>query len=544
MIQGFLFDFDNTIYDYDKPNNAGLEKIIDFIHNYFNISKDIINLKYKKINLNIKNSNNYSNKFNKSIYFKQLLEELNISLLNLDKILEIYNNEFNSNMYLFEGIIELFELLKNKNIKIGIISNNIFYQQYIKLQKLDLLKYIDIIQTSDEIGYEKPNKLIFLSAINKMNINCENIGIIGDNFSHDIESSIEFGLIPFYFKNNNSLDVKLCNKYFEFGNYNDLTTFLNNYFISEQEYIYLSKYFGQSILNIQGQGGNISVKSDGLLLIKSSGCILANTDLNTGFCIVNNNNCINLLKSNELDLKSIKFFGYKIPSMETYFHSFMKKYTIHLHFTLSNIFLCSNQDDKLKKLKINYKIINFYTPGLLLAQKIHELYSEDCDLYFLKNHGLIITSNNCNEVFNIYKYVYEYFNDLLENKYSFEYNCFNINEIIYKKFNKNIVCDIYKNISIDKIYNIKYCFPDLAVYIQNIYKIDNLNQIYQFDTIPEIILVDSNIYIISENLTKLYCIKETLDLYNELSLINYENLEIVEEKKIQNMEQEKYRKNN
>ena len=44
--------------------------------------------------------------------------------------------------------------------------------------------------------------------------------------------------------------------------------------------IYLSKLFGQSVLNIQGQGGNISVKThnDELILIKSSGKILANMD--------------------------------------------------------------------------------------------------------------------------------------------------------------------------------------------------------------------------------------------------------------------------
>lgn len=542
MIQGFLFDFDNTIYDYDLANKAGLDKIFNYLHLIFKIDLNIISNTFNKINHNIKSSNNYAIKFNKSIYFKQLLEEIGIGLSNLDIVLDIYNNEFNNNLTLFNGILELFELLKKNNIKIGIISNNIFSQQYLKLVKLNLIQYIDLIQTSDEIGYEKPNKLIFLSAINKIKLNPENIGIIGDNFNHDIEPALELGLIPFYFKSNIQ-DINIINKYFEFGTYNSLTNFLSNYFNSEKEFIYLTKYFGQSDLNVQGQGGNISVKSNGLLLIKSSGCILANTDLTNGFCIVNNKDCVNMLEQSNGNLKSTKIFGYKIPSMETYFHSFMKKYTIHIHWTLSNIFLCSNQSYKLKDLNINYKIIDYYPPGLVLAQKIYQVYSQDCDLYFLKNHGLIITADKLDELFKIYDNVFEYFNNILNNQYTNELVTFKINKKIYNKFNKSIVCKVYSNISVDKISNIKYCFPDLAVYVQNISNLEELNQIYNFIVIPEIIIYNDTIYILSDNLIKLYCLIETLDLYAKLCE-NYNSLDVIEEKSIQNMEQEKYRKNN
>ena len=37
-----------------------------------------------------------------------------------------------------------------------------------------------------------------------------------------------------------------------------------------------------------------------------------------------------------------------------------------------------------------------------------------------------------------------------------------------------------------------------------IYKVNNLNEIYNFNHIPEVILYNSNIYLISENLSILY----------------------------------------
>ena len=85
MIKGIIFDFDNTLYNYEFANNYSLKKLFEMILFDFNISIEKIKNIYKKINKNIKESNNCSNKFNKSIYIKKLLEELNISLINLSK---------------------------------------------------------------------------------------------------------------------------------------------------------------------------------------------------------------------------------------------------------------------------------------------------------------------------------------------------------------------------------------------------------------------------------------------------------------------------
>jgi putative hydrolase of the HAD superfamily len=556
MILGVIFDFDNTIYDYDACNNKSLLKIFTYIEE--NFKKEDVKEIYKKINNDIKHSNNYCNKFNKNIYFKRLLESLNIPISELDNILKIYNDEFDINLLIsiYPNIEDLLKFLKKDNIKIGILSNNNFKQQYDKLVKLNLISYIDFIQTSDENGYEKPHISMFHSIINKMKIPAENILMIGDNYEHDIEPALKLGLIPFLFKKDDK-NINIENKkFFQFSNYNELIIFYMEYTHTENELIYISKLFGQSIINIQGQGGNISIKTttptqtstNKLLLIKSSGAILGNIDKNSGFCIVDNNGCLNLLKNNSTTpLSSTKVFGSKVPSMETYFHCFMKKYTIHIHFTLSNKFLCCNKLNILDSLELKHKIIDYYAPGLVLAQKIYEEYDEEVDLYFLKNHGLIITNNSLTELINLYKKVLYYFNYLLNHEYTDEIITFNINEIIYHKFNKSIVCRYYNNTKNEYKTNInndiKYCFPDLAVYFQKIYKIECLEDINNFVNIPDLIIYNNNYILIGEILSKLYCMIETMDKYIDLCE-DYENLISIDNIYIQNMEQEKYRKNN
>jgi putative hydrolase of the HAD superfamily len=542
MIQGVIFDFDNTIYNYNLCNKKGLENIFNYISLKYSVNVDYIFNIYNKINTNIKNSNNYANKFNKSIYFKQLLENLSIELKELEIILNLYEDGFNSKIELYPGIIEFILMLKKINIKIGMLSNNLFLQQYSKLLKLNILEYFDYIQTTEEVGYEKPSLIPYLILINKMGIDKENIIMIGDNYNHDIIPALELNLIPFLFTNNNE-DIHIIDKYFKFGSFIKLTSYLEEYFDSENKLIFLSKYFGQSELNIQGQGGNISVKSNNLLLIKSSGCILGNINRNEGFCIVNNSKCNDLLNNMDSKLINSKLFGYKNPSMETFFHCFMKKYTIHIHFTLSNKFLCSFDDNILNELEINNELIDYYLPGLKLALKVKEKYTNNCNLYFLKNHGLIITTDNFDDIFVYFNTVYNFFNNKLSNNYLIEYNTFNITKLIYENFNKSIVCKLYYNIDIKYIINIKYCFPDLAVYIQNIKIINDLKEIKTFLIIPEIIIYSNNIYLLADNLIKIQCIIETLNLYKELCT-NYDNLLIISANKIQNMDEEKYRKNN
>ena len=541
MILGILFDFDNTLYNYDLINKIALNKLFDQLVLNNNLNKTIIESLYKKINNNIKNSNNSNNKFNKTIYIKNLLEILKIPLIYFDKYLKIYEDEFSNNFKLYDNVLELFKYLKLKNIKIGIVSNNIFIQQYNKLKESSLLKYINFIETSDECGEEKPNINIFLNIQNKMNISFENIAYIGDNFEHDIIPSLELKMFPFHFIHNSELILK--NNYIEFGNFNDLNLYFERYFKTTDELIFLSKYFGQSILNIQGPGGNISIKLDDIIFIKSSGAVLGNLSYNEGYCLANNNKCLELLHSGkELELKNSKIFGTKIPSMETFFHSFMKKYTVHIHFTLSNIFFCSDKDFSLNNFPYNYQIIKYIPPGLLLANEVYKKYTNDCDIYFLENHGLIITSDDLNTIISIYENIYSYFNNLLENKFNSELNTFYINKEYYFKKNRSLVVRTL-DYNYEILEKIKYCFPDLAIFIEKIGIFNNLEELYENIDNFNIIILNKEVYLLSENLNKIYYLIELIDKYKTLCEYSYDNLNSINDVKyLQNMEQEKFRK--
>jgi len=521
MIKGVLFDFDSTLYNYEEANNNALDSLFNYISIENEIDKNNVKKEFNKITLNIKKSNNSHNKFNKSIYIKYLIEYLSLPLDKYFDYTKIYEDEFNNSIQLYSGVIDLLELFQSKKIKIGLITNNIFEQQIKKLKKLSILKYFDMIITSAECGYEKPNEMIFINAINKMNIPKDNLCLIGDDYLNDIEPLKKIGIEGFLFKNDDS--NILYDKYFTFGSFSTLTIFFNEYFKTLKEYEFLSKLFGQSTLNVQGQGGNISIKFNSLLIIKSSGSILGNTSYENGYTITQNIENFPVI------------FSSKKPSMEIYFHSFMKKYVIHLHFVLTNIFLCSDNN-----IGNNYIIIDYNIPGKKLAENIYKVYDKNNDVYLLKNHGIIITGDTIDDVINSYIELFLYFNLKLNNLYSDELLCFKINIELYKRFNKSIVCRIYNKYKFDKI---TYIFPDLAVYVSSIERIITLETIKTFNVIPDIILYDNLIFIVADNLIKLYSIMEILDSYNLIINNSYE-IRTIDNEIIQNMEEEKIRKSN
>jgi ribulose-5-phosphate 4-epimerase/fuculose-1-phosphate aldolase len=352
-------------------------------------------------------------------------------------------------------------------------------------------------------------------------------------------------MLPFHFVNVKESSLLLKNNYIEFGSFHDLNIFFERYFNTIDQLIFLSKYFGQSILNIQGPGGNISIKLDEIIFIKSSGAVLGNLSYSDGYCFADNNKCLELLKlGKELELKDSKIFGYKIPSMETFFHSFMKKYTVHIHFTLSNIIFCSNKEEDftLNNFPYKYEIIRYIPPGLLLAQEVYKKYSKETDIYFLENHGIIITSDNLLSIIDMYENIYEYFNHLLDNKFEKELNTFYINKEYYFRKGKSLIIRHidYPYLILQKI---KYCFPDLAIFIEKIGIFNNLEELYENMDHFNIIILNNSVYLCAENINKIYYLIELIDKYKILSEYSYNSLNRIDDiKYLQNMEQEKFRK--
>lgn len=288
-----------------------------------------------------------------------------------------------------------------------------------------------------------------------------------------------------------------------------------------EDFIYLCRMLGGLSELVQYGGGNISVKYNNQLLIKSSGYALADVSKDIGYSILDLEKIKNIdfLSNDEPDLKKYLMNNLN-PSIETYFHIFLKKYVVHLHPTLINLELC--------KANINIKAINYIKPGYDLAREIYKHYNKD-NIIYLKNHGVIFTADTLEELKKIMIETYNSFRknnlflDLKNYIDLYDTICEN-NEILYKL--------PYELQTYSEIKSIEPYTPDIIVYLGT-----NINQE------NSIIHIHDNIYIKADSKYKCYKILEVLETYYYLYKNNSISINSEETKSIQNWDKEIYRKN-
>jgi len=181
----------------------------------------------------------------------------------------------------------------------------------------------------------------------------------------------------------------------------ELFAFIETYIAEFNKFVYLSETIGKDLNMCQNGGGNISVKVQDYMVIKSSGFNLKDVYKLGGYSVVRPN--IFALSSaeifDELVIGSVVSEKYKRPSMETGFHSLLDKYVIHVHPIYLTTLLClENSKELMKQLysEYDYEYIPYSHPGYSLFEAI-----KTCDLakkiFFLENHGIIISSNDPQE---------------------------------------------------------------------------------------------------------------------------------------------------
>jgi epoxide hydrolase-like predicted phosphatase len=106
-------------------------------------------------------------------------------------------------------LVELIKDLKNKNYKIGLLSNNAtgLRQKLIDQNIIDLFNEVII---SAEFGFQKPQLEIFEIIFNKLGIK-NNEMVFVDDTERSLEGADKIGYVPILYTNNETLKSELSN---------------------------------------------------------------------------------------------------------------------------------------------------------------------------------------------------------------------------------------------------------------------------------------------------------------------------------------------
>tara|TARA_B000000475_G_C16005319_1_gene450666 strand:+ start:4612 stop:6279 length:1668 start_codon:yes stop_codon:yes gene_type:complete len=549
--KNIIFDIDNTLYNYDFCHKKAINSIFCFISNENKCNIDSIEKLYNEINItHITLTINTASSHNKYIKIKHLLDKYNMT--NYKEMHNLYWTTFYKNMKLFKGVINFIKWNKSFGIIIGILTDYETEYQIEKLKRLDLLKYIDYIVTSEEIGCEKPNIHAFNYILMKMEATRHETIMIGDNFKKDIIGSKEAKIYSYYFCNK---PFKINNFFTEFNSFDYLLKIFSEIHNELNNLKMISRYCGERFDLVQAGGGNTSVKINDIMFIKASGFNLTDITKNKGYVCINNKELLNDLSNNTVKkITDYNMYGKLRGSIETFMHSILKKYTIHLHpIQVNKILILKNSKFIIQKLFPNALIIDYITPGLKVYNEISNKYSGE-EVIFLINHGLIINTNEFDKI----KVILDNIIDKCNSYYNFDnsnYKLTNkISKYIFENYKINVVSYLSQDIIIAKfmqnnikLFTEKITFPDALIYCGIKPLIGNIKDIEtyfnKYNELPKIIIIENLLFITSNSLKKCKEIEDVLKA-NLLILDTKEKKQYLSQDEIcflNNWDAEKYR---
>ena len=202
-----LFDLDDTLYDYEKAHEAGLQQA------FLIWNKNKKPMEYQEFTSLYSDGRAWIKKFladtaashSRALYFQKLVEiatgKPNTDLITA--LLDGYYKGFFESMKLFPGVSDVLTKLKDLDYKLGIVTNMQANIQYKKLTLLGIGNKFDCIVTSESVGHEKPNPLIFFHTLALMKGIPQKTFMVGDSLQNDIEPAAFIGINPIWFNPRN-----------------------------------------------------------------------------------------------------------------------------------------------------------------------------------------------------------------------------------------------------------------------------------------------------------------------------------------------------
>jgi putative hydrolase of the HAD superfamily len=107
---------------------------------------------------------------------------------------ERYNAYRTKYFTLFPGAVDLLRTLRERGMKLGIVTNGLSETHREKIALLKISEYFDAIFLSDEVGMVKPDPLLFAHACRTLGAAPAQSAMVGDRYDRDIRGALDAGL--------------------------------------------------------------------------------------------------------------------------------------------------------------------------------------------------------------------------------------------------------------------------------------------------------------------------------------------------------------
>lgn len=202
MYDIILLDLDHTIFDFHTSEEGCIQKIFEtiqvpyqaaYLEAYRTLNKSL----WKRLEKGeLTKEELLDLRFNQ--YFKDLGIECDGAYAE-----SIFRNHLNHSAEIFPEALEVLKALKARGKKIYSASNGVFETQMKRLEKAGLMHFFDGHFISEQVEFEKPSIQFFEYCLKHVgDAPLENILMVGDSLSSDIQGAVNAGIDACWFNAN------------------------------------------------------------------------------------------------------------------------------------------------------------------------------------------------------------------------------------------------------------------------------------------------------------------------------------------------------
>jgi HAD superfamily hydrolase (TIGR01549 family) len=171
----------NTLVNDTKLfNDAAMDMGDWLLKNAHVQSKEAFLTTYTRINHGTKKPF-ISHTFGELEFFEKTFDELAVTTISAATSLKKYREILMEKILPDKDIMDAFRLIKERNMRIALMSNESSCRVDEYLEKTKLAPFFDAIIVSERIGVEKPDPRFFEKALHQLNIEGDQMVMFGDN---------------------------------------------------------------------------------------------------------------------------------------------------------------------------------------------------------------------------------------------------------------------------------------------------------------------------------------------------------------------------
>lgn len=215
-----LFDLDNTLFDFNEAEKNAFTNSFTSIElpngfkDYHESYKAISNILWDDLEKGHVSLNDL-----KVERFKRLFIEHQLTI-DAEQFGQTYLNFLGEEVHIFEGVEEMINRVANH--RLVVLTNGFKDVQHARIADSPLSKSFEEVITSEETGYQKPQREIFEYTFDKLKLTDKSrVLMIGDSLSSDIQGGNNFGIDTCWFNPDRLENNSPIKPTYEIQNWND-----------------------------------------------------------------------------------------------------------------------------------------------------------------------------------------------------------------------------------------------------------------------------------------------------------------------------------